>query len=154
MPTKQCSRCKLFKGIDRFSRDNSKRSGFHSWCLDCNAEQKRERYVTINGPRSSARNPLSPEILRRYEDGEKQCEIAYSLGLTRGVVAGIIDRWRKRTSFVPYQPPANPFPEPGRCLYIPFDPLKGSICCGARTPLGSAWCSYHRGFVYYKRDQP
>lgn len=37
------------------------------------------------------------EIVRRWREGEKQKDIAASLGISQGRVSGIIQRWRAQT---------------------------------------------------------
>lgn len=39
----ECTKCKLFKDVSNFVKDNHRPSGLYAWCRDCVKEQDRER---------------------------------------------------------------------------------------------------------------
>ncbi len=100
-------------------------------------------------------NPFRTQILALHAAGKQPVEIVRELGVTKGVVAGIISRWSPPLRLA--VPPRNPFPPSGGCLWPSdhevTDPAF-SFCGGPVCQPGGAWCRTHRRRVYIRNVRP
>ncbi len=96
-------------------------------------------------------SPFRAEILALHAAGMQPAAIVRQLGVTKGVVAGVISRWGPPVRLT--VPTRNPFPPFGGCLYPSphaiMDP--GFSFCGEPVCAPeSAWCATHRKVVYMR----
>ncbi len=106
--------------------------------------------MNYNGPTSPARD----EILALHTTGAPPSAIVQRLGVTKGVVAGVISRWSPLRLAVPTR---NPFPPIGGCLWpskhAVTDPAF-SFCSEPVCAPGAAWCETHHKRVYIRIVRP
>jgi hypothetical protein len=106
-------------------------------------------------PRLSERNQ---QIVELAANGIVQGAIRRKLGLSAGIVAGVLYRARETGHLpdlddLPDTVTFNPFPETGRYLWPSSHTVNhaqfqfcGEIVCEA----GGSWCAQHRGLVYLR----
>ena len=127
--------------------------------------------------REGRRKALTARIIELHRRGKRPIEIQSSLGVSRGMVAGILYRFRAAPapktlkSLKPKLTPrpivkgiiSAPFvevhsfdnePRPmgdvaGGCRWI-HGPAPGRNFCGAQRVPGTAWCGHHRARVFVK----
>ena len=113
--------------------------------------------MSINEPLSKrqASPLLRDRIISLKETGRTNADVARELGVSKGVVAGMLYRWAPQLQLVrlPAEPPPknhDTIPDANGCHFIFGVTLETYRYCGDAAVAGKPYCATHCAIVYIR----